>query len=384
MRLLLLLSLSLLLTHCVSLNGLRGHRDEWETLSTAEGMGAVTYPYCTAVGDRIYAVGGIKETNAKQENVDTYVFDLQTKRWKAVAKIGSMKARANYSGAVLDDKAYIFGGEFPDFSKEAEALDLASGAWHPATGFEALDARGRASLLPAGKRLFVYGGKGLKKDLNAGFVDPARGAFEPVRVPEKLGTRVSFVAAVSGEEIFLWGGFQGAKRSDDGYLYNFETKAWTYVPADNRVTARANAAFALWRNQLYVFGGKADERGRAEVWIWDFKTRAWTPGPSLDAFGVSDLRGAQLIAVPNQGLLLMGGRHEIDHRYESHIYRLKAEAKAWELFDRDAPPPGLLGSCAGVAKGRIIYVIGDLGLQDGEGPGLSEYDQIWLYQWPEN
>ncbi|MFX1395783.1 MAG: Kelch repeat-containing protein [Promethearchaeota archaeon] len=109
-------------------------------------------------------------------------------------------------------------------------------------------------------------------------------------------------------KVFLFGGGHSAStRTDQTWIYDYETNNWTNMNPVIRPSARGKHAMAYDSKQdkIVLFGGY-DSPANDETWIYDFETNNWTNmNPTYKPNGVYD--SAMVYDQKNEKIVLFGG-----------------------------------------------------------------------------
>jgi hypothetical protein len=87
------------------------------------------------------------------------------------------------------------------------------------------------------------------------------------------------MATVDGKNaVVLFGGMAGMWRSDETWVYEFDSKSWIKRTPDNRPTPRDRHAMAnIWgTNKILLFGGMDVTVTQNDTWMYDFDNDTWT------------------------------------------------------------------------------------------------------------
>jgi hypothetical protein len=192
-----------------------------------------------------------------------------------------MTARDQFTGCVIGDKIYVFGGNGnPDQINLncGEVYDIASNIWSPIAprtnnGIEEL------SGVAFNGKFYVFGGYGCESgpcgDVNFNeMYDPVTNTW--TTLAQKPTTTASAVPAVYDGEIFLFGGYYDNIWYATVEAYNPTVNSWQYVTEMPKLLM--NPAIAVYENSAYVIGGY-DPNANAmntEVMVYDFALNTWT------------------------------------------------------------------------------------------------------------
>lgn len=280
-------------------------------------------------------------------------------------------ARSHHTVTVIQDKAYLFGGEQAPgklCNTDVHALSLPSDA-KPASeyacypAFPVKEAATGELLVPSprkdhaacakGKYLVIHGGS----DENGNPID---------------------------EDACLW-------------LWDSETLRWSKIRAATQIGKKLSPRSAhhihIHEKQefLVLLGGKTSSGPSAEAWLYDWDAVAWTQLPSCPATPSSCALVQDTLYSLSSDSELGGSVHSL-HLGANATERAKPDALAWEKFDFPANPlvPGprsrvggaLLPVSTGYGRQFLLYLLGQTDAQGKEKEQHPFQSDVWSLQLP--
>jgi N-acetylneuraminic acid mutarotase len=220
--------------------------DEMATMSSVPD--GARYHTATAVGDKVYVIGGFNSGSTRLDAVR--ILDIPTETWSSGAPMS--EPRSQHAATYLDGKIYVMGGSTNDGqSNLVEIYDIATDSW--STG----------PVLP-------------------------------------VNNWQASAAAVNGK-VYYMGGVSGGFAVAD--VYRLDDDAWTAVAPmpGHRYTSSAGAI----DGKIYVFGGYPTLT--TAVYVYDPVEDEWTEGPGMSTFHPN---GAGTVV--DGKLVIMGGTLGLD------------------------------------------------------------------------
>ncbi|RSH83811.1 hypothetical protein EHS25_005426 [Saitozyma podzolica] len=182
--------------------------------------------------------------------------------------------RSSHSVSVIDDKAYIFGGEVQPRKPVDNALhviDLATGEHTVVQGKgDVPEPRVGHTAVVLGGRIYVFGGRGgtamtpLEEFSCLHRFHPSDSTWTRLQPsPEAPGpvARSYHCSAASTSHIFVHAGCPSSGRLNDTWAYDISSNAWTQL-SDAPGDPRGGASIVWFERKLWRFGGF---NGKTEV-----------------------------------------------------------------------------------------------------------------------
>ncbi len=242
-------------------------------------------PAATAVGGKLYLIGGRREPDGFNEVQTVEAFDPATNTWTTRAPMPT--ARDEFALAVMDGIIYAVGGHSNKggWLATVEAYDPGTDTWTPRAPMPTP----RAGLVVgvANGTLLAVGGYDYPNQLATGpRVFATVEAYDPVantwsvRTPMPTARYYPAVGTIGGT-LYVAG---GAGPNPGAALevvdaYNPSTNAWT--SRASMPVAGVWSSFGVVGDRLYVIGGEMAGDVMGSVRSYDPGTNSWSTGPSL-------------------------------------------------------------------------------------------------------
>lgn len=280
-------------------------------------------------------------------------------------------ARSHHTVTVVQDQAYIFGGEQSDgklcntdvhaISLPSETKPTSEYACYPA--FPVKEASTGELLVPSPRKNHAACAKGKYIVIHGG--------------SDESGNPVD-------EDACLW-------------LWDSETLRWAKIHAATQIgkslSPRHSHQIAFHEKQeiLILSGGIASSGPSTEIWLYDFDAVAWTQLPSCPATPSSSaLVQDTLYTLSNDSEL--GGSIYYLNLGDGATERAKPNALTWEKFEFPANPlvPGpksrsggaLVPVSTGYGRNYLVYLLGKTVAQGKENEQHPFQSDIWSLQLP--
>ncbi|KAL2024854.1 hypothetical protein VTK56DRAFT_3553 [Thermocarpiscus australiensis] len=301
--------------------------------------------------------------------------------------------RSHHTLTVIENKAYIFGGEDPSGSLCPPAIHTITLPSEPTT-----TTTSPASTGASYTTLYTcYPPFTLQ--------DPATGEL---LLPSP---RSMHAACARGNNLLVvHGGRDGAGRpiaEDNNCLWQWDPRrlSWGKLRGDTQLGAAMAPRYGHWlfaderQDFLVLVGGKGDDNNQhvdteTEVWLYDFATLAWTALPRAPAIPLAAAYASgrvYIIARDGDGggnAGLSGAVHFLDLR-GSAAEREKPGALAWRSVTFPTHPlaPGprpraggaLVPLRTGYGREYLVYMFG---CSEGDGEAREYYSDVWALQLP--
>lgn len=283
-------------------------------------------------------------------------------------------ARSHHTVTVLDDKAYVFGGQTSAgklCNTDVHAVSLPSQT-KPAADYA------------------CYPAFPVKETTTGDLLVPS--------------PRKGHAACVRGKHILIHGGSDESGNSIDEdaclWMWDSETLRWTKIHATTQIgknlaPREGHAVFVDKKQDLLILhGGKTASGATGETWLYDFDTVAWTQLPSCPAVPQnSAFVDGTLYSVSRDSDL--GGSIHTLKLGASEAERAKLDAVRWEKVDFPTNPlvPGprslvggaLIPISTGYGRHYLAYMFGQSdgnGQEEDGGFKPSLCADIWSLQVP--
>ena len=252
----------------------------------------------SAVGDKIYAIGGYNSSCL----ATVEVYNTETNTWTTGAPMPT--PRGGMTASVIGSKIYVNGGFTTTATTDIiEIYDTETNTW--TTGTSMPTARKYATSSVVGNKIYVFGGAGLG---TSGYLDTME-IYDTETDTWSTGTpmpteRDALTSSVSGEKIYVIGGWNndGGSGLTTVEIYDTETNTWT--TGAPMLTARSGLTSSVMGSKIYGIGGLSGSGYQTVVEIYDTETNTWTTGMPM-----STGRTTLASAVVNHTIYAIGGRN---------------------------------------------------------------------------
>ncbi len=242
-------------------NGIHDATDTWVTMTDMPTARAA--PAASAVGDKIYVIGG--NNGSRLSTVEIY--DTINDTWTAGTPMPT--ARSGMGSATLNGKIYVMGGWDGDSLFDTlEVYDAANDTW--TTKAPMPTARRGLTAVSFNNRIYAMGGYNSSTLSVVEEYNPVNDTWE-TKAPLPTATTYGCAATVNGR-IYVTGGSGGTVNQE----YNPQTDTWTtcaHMPTD-----RTDLAGASVNGRFYAIGGADhstyDETPKNEE--FDASKNVWT------------------------------------------------------------------------------------------------------------
>ncbi|HET9237360.1 MAG TPA: kelch repeat-containing protein [Oligoflexus sp.] len=372
----LLVPFTLLVSSCQTVEDSWRKGPAWTFIPTPQGVGSLAHSLCGGSGGLFMAFGGIEEGRESPLNSSMIVYDSLQNLWQKADAQEGPPARNFASFTLMDQKAYVFGGETAQNAASADAYvyDASEGFWSSLPVPEPMIARKQATLTRVGAELVIFGGKGTEPVTNWARFRPGAARWQVHSYPEAISARVSHVAiGLDESRLLIWGGFEGKERRGDGFIFDLKTQAVTSLPA---ITPRANARALLLGDKVLVWGGAGPDGHMPDGALLNVKSLQWTPLPSIPDPRFQRLQGAEVVAQGTGSFLLFGGRFGLE-AFNDQLWSYDIERSEWSLLRTKENPQGRIAHCFVNLEPRKYAVFGGLGYKRGT-QSLTQWDGLWI------
>jgi hypothetical protein len=370
------LPFTLIFSSCQTVENTWNKGPAWTFIPAPKNIGSLAHSHCGGSGGLFMAFGGIKEGQDSPLNASMIVYDSLQNLWQEADTKDGPAARNFASFALMDQKAYVFGGETAQktASIDAYVYDPSEGSWSSLPVPESVAPRKQATLTRVGSELVIFGGKGNDAITNWARYRPGAARWQLHSYPEGMAARVGHIAlGLDESRLLIWGGFEGKERRGDGYIIDLKSQSMKPLPAS---TPRANARTLLLGDHVLVWGGAGPDGPVPNGVLLNVNSRQWTALPSIPDIRFQSLQGAEVVAQGNSGFLLFGGRFGSD-AFNDQLWSYDIERSQWSLLRTDEYPPGRVAHCFVNLEPRKYAVFGGLGYQTGT-QSLMQFDGLWI------
>lgn len=210
---------------------------------------------------------------------------------------------------------------------------------HEARGQALPKPRRHASMVVHGGSLFVYGGFDVDDNVLSDFWEFRVGTatWNPIPLsspspaftylPDPLGVRRPHVpvaraehtAVVDGNRMIVFGGYDGKKKLNDTYVFDFASRQW-FRPSNaecNAPSRRCKHSAVLYKRRMYVVGGfqfnDGDNYALTDMHVLDLDTFAWS-SLIMGNSSPEALQGHKAV-VCGDSMYIVGGKVRVRSRF---------------------------------------------------------------------
>ena len=253
----------------------------------------------TALGSRLYVVGGMVGLGAARSFTNAHVFylDVNTHVWRILdVDIPDELPRSRHVAFLVDDKLYVFGGANDEYLSDMWHLDFMDDEW------EQVDMRGAVpsprsnaigEFVDSMRQLIVFGGVGegevVSNELKSFNVESGTWTS-----PKAKGTapsaRYGHASCSNGRTVFMYGGdgFQSGSgegeellpvKFDDMYTLHFAGNVWNWTAVatgSSTPPGRSLCSLSLAAGRIFLYGGRSMESGElSDLYFYDFGAKSF-------------------------------------------------------------------------------------------------------------
>jgi N-acetylneuraminic acid mutarotase len=258
----------------------------WKTHASLPG-GARQEHGVTAVGNTIYAVGGLQNGVVTG---GTEIYDTATEKWSTIAALPTTIHHANV--VTVGGKVYVLGGmlSFTDWSPISATFvydPITGGNWTRLADMP--NARGASAVGVHGTTVWIIGGENNRQSpvAHVSSYDTVSGKWTSYPQAPLPGPRDHGGGAVVGDTFVYAGGRTGAQTSWKGntWVMNLTAAEKKWVEKASMPTPRGGIATAKLDEKIYTFGGEGNPKETSGVFsesqAYDPKTDSWANLPRM-------------------------------------------------------------------------------------------------------
>lgn len=232
-----------------------------------------------AIGDKIYVLGGIYNSNGTTIYSDTVeIYDTKTDSWAFGEPMP--EKMCDFTASAVDGKIYTFGGSnYGKIVNSVYVYDIKNNTW--TTAEPMLTARHDLASVVIDKEIYVMGGSTTTSSENV--VEIYNTETNSWRTGNSLNyPRERFSAVVADNNIYIMGGHSTGMADflNIMEIYNLETGVWSVgTPLPKSL---ADVSASVIDNKIYVTGGYEYKNGCVNtVYIYSTSQKTWGNGVSL-------------------------------------------------------------------------------------------------------
>lgn len=221
--------------------------NKWSQLATGPTLG---YHASWVWNGRLYVHAGRYDGAGNKTNALWY-YTPATNTWTYVSTAGGV-ATLGRRAAVLEDKAYIYGG---GDNAGPQTYDLKTGVW---STFAAGHRVSGHSLLSYNSSLFLYGGIDLNTAAYTSRLeryDLSTNLWATLAANPLPPVRGNHAYTLVGDNIYIHGG-QASSTLNDFWVYSIPSATWEQL--NKAPSIRAQHALAYVKGKIYLYSGTPD------------------------------------------------------------------------------------------------------------------------------
>ncbi|KAK8916807.1 Nitrile-specifier protein 3 [Platanthera zijinensis] len=300
-------------------------------------------------------------------------------------------ARSSHAVAVVEKKAYIFGGEFTPrvpVDNKLHIFDLEHHHWStPEVTGDIPPPRVGVTMASVAATVYVFGGRDADhNELNELFsFDTVTNEWSLLSSGETSPPHRSYHSMTSDDRhIYIFGGCGNAGRLKDLWAYDTYLREWRQFPLPgDECPPRGGPGLAVSSGKVWVVYGFSGAEELDDVHAFDLAREEWS---TVDASGKKPSpRSVFSVAGIGRHVLIYGGEidpSDLGHlgagQFGGEVYALDTESYSWSRVDDGAAPhPGPRGwssfSAAEFGGEKCLFVYG------GNSPTNDRLDDIFIF-----
>jgi N-acetylneuraminic acid mutarotase len=339
-------------------------------------IGGLTYPHCFETEGQFHILGGFRASeDLSPLNSLGASYDWQTKAWATWPSENGPPPKSNFASTTLGKDVYVFAGTETKkpFSRDSYVYHTDRKFWEKIATTDRIKERVNPTLTVLGEYIVAFGGKTSDHVSNWATYNTLTKQWKVYG--DYAAERSSHVALTFGNKIFIWGGFVDGKRVKDGFVIDPERgELKPLLTGMTYLEERANAKAVTDGTTIFIIGGTNDMESRTDGAFYDNSNGSWGYIPSLPD---RDRKDFEITLIPNEGILLFGGRNASGAIVESS-YLLNFSSMKWVevKFNISPSPTGRMAHCQRLAADKkSLHIFGGLTHQSGE--GMKSSDELW-------
>jgi len=177
------------------------------------------------------------------------------------------------------------------------------------------------------------------------------------------------VATVYENFLYIFGGFDGMARVNDLHAYRLDTNVWHAVDgAGQAPSPRHSHAAVVYRESMFVFGGY-DGSYRSDLHEFHFNSRRWKQVHHSGEAPRARYRGT--CVVTGDAMLMHGGHDGNRHLQDTHVFDFLTST--WSSLLTEEPIPSPRDSHVSVIYGKSMFLYGG-----STGSAMGDFHELKL------
>ncbi|MEV2910701.1 kelch repeat-containing protein, partial [Paenibacillus larvae] len=225
----------------------------------------------SAVGDKIYAIGGNSGGNSLSK---LEIYDTATNTWTSGKDMPT--ARSGLTSSAVGDRIYVIGGHCNYYLNKLEIYDTTTNTW--TIGANMPTGRNSLTSSTVGDKIYAIGGHS-----NDAFNQHKLEIYDTTTNTWTAGAdmpteRNSLASSTVGDKIYVIGGWNGGRLSRLE-IYDTTTNTWTL--GAKMPTERYLLTSSAVGDKIYAIGGRGgynNDYSLNELEIYDTSTNTWAIG----------------------------------------------------------------------------------------------------------
>lgn len=212
-------------------------------------------------------------------------------KWQYLKTFGSVPfPRRNHGIVVVEQKAYVFGGEYQNdipIDNAIHCLNLQTGEWTRLDGKgDPPVARSGLAMTAINHNIYMFGGQ-TEKDFKEGSLldvycfNTLDKRWSVVKVEgEPPDPRIHHSMVNVNSQLYVYGGYgiDSKNHYNDLYSLDLSTKTWEVMPPCDEIEGRVGAGMTVIDDKIYIVGGFCVQE-LGNVCCFDTTTRSWSMLP---------------------------------------------------------------------------------------------------------
>jgi len=178
------------------------------------------------------------------------------------------------------------------------------------------------------------------------------------------------VAVVCNDELYIFGGFDGQSRVNDLHVYDLEKNTWQMLNLFSGIapSARHSHAAVVYGGCIYIFAGY-DGAYRNDFHCYDIANEHWNQVQTTGEIPRPRYRGT--CVVYGHDMILHGGHDGSKHLQDTHIFNF--QNSNWSNVKTDGPIPSPRDSHIAVVLENSMFIYGG-----STGAAIGDFHELRL------